>query len=56
MRNSRTVLTLGNLLRYKAKFEVTLRLAVYRLSLRLCAKSLETEDQNFFFLATEPLL
>jgi hypothetical protein len=38
----------------KVKVRVTLRLAVYRQSLRLGAKLLEAQDQRFFF-ATEPL-
>jgi hypothetical protein len=36
----------------KVKFKVTLRLAVYRQSVRLGVKSLETYDHNFF--PTEP--
>jgi hypothetical protein len=39
----------------RVKVIVTLRLAVYRKSVRFGAKHLETHDQGFF-LATEPLL
>jgi hypothetical protein len=38
----------------KVKVKVTLRLAVYRQSVRLRVKSLETHDQRIF-LSTEPL-
>jgi hypothetical protein len=34
----------------KVKVKVTLRLAVYRQSVRLGVKSLKTHDQRFFFL------
>jgi hypothetical protein len=37
------------------KIKITLRLAIYRQSVRLGAKSRETYDQFFFFLATESL-
>jgi hypothetical protein len=35
-------------LNYQSKFKVTLRLAVYRQSVRLGVKPLETHDQIFF--------
>jgi hypothetical protein len=37
------------LLKVKVKVKVTLRLVVYRQSVRLGVKSLETHDQTFFF-------
>jgi hypothetical protein len=36
-------------LKVKDKVKVTLRLAVYRQSVRLDVKPLETHDQTFFF-------
>jgi hypothetical protein len=42
------VLTDGSLTTYSFKVSVTLRLAVYRQSVRLGVKPLETQDQSFF--------
>jgi hypothetical protein len=42
-------LHLLHILKVKVKVKVTLRLAVYRQSVRLGVKPLETHDQIFFF-------